>query len=928
MYYSKDGKKLLDMIMSEPVNQYWKNNDVPYDYLSFLFKHEIDYEYIKRHFTQSYVDEKTILLMYDWYIDLLFSDEKLEDEHQLIKNSTQYLVKSNISLLINNKRIGGCYISTQPTIEDIYDLYKINKNHMLCHNFCTHVCNSIILNKVPIVMTESTQEYNEFYVNCIINSSDIIDSLKQMYKNKLITKNNVEKIIDAYKTNGFQGLTIKNLNTTIFVEFGIAKYIFESFEKNPLSISDYSSYYYSFTTEEQQKFNKIAVTILDGDLIIKNVLDYDLPLNIINADVKIHKKDTVHLLMSNLYDYNWIHNTNHDYKKLLVKIFEIWCENNKEILNEKKNVFCKIIPPELDDVCKKYFNVVNYLKICSTLAILEYVDYICDQQSIIKSSPCEILTLVGRIETSGVCLSESQKIKMINIINKIDECLVDNINYYNLIETYSSICCDSTELFGNIIHSKMINIIKRQKNIIGICDSKFNKEIVKLFDNINADIKFKRLLLSRFYYKNSLSISNQINEHTVVVNKKYPLSALMDIYDVEGIDAFKKSWKIKYLDSVGNDCGGLSRDYVQECINFLIDASILKLSVDGKSYYISNEAYNVHKDLSKVLGMFFFKTIYHDHISLGITLHPTLILHMCGVLTHKRTFKNKYGYTELSDLLGIEMYELLDFKKYDLMWSNYTDPIKKTSNYASNIINHSDGQFYRIDTCNTVEKTHAYDSRIIYNLRDTSELNTYIGGIFNFNCWNELNKMDLRENMKFVNGFIEMSGKNICGPDNLMMAIRGNIKCDLKSVIDNIHVYIENNNNTIKKIELTSLIMDIMLEFNNENNKEFIKNLLEFWYGSYILPLNAPKSEVGFVTINNILGNNTPVRAQTCFFKLSIPEYVIDDQLINEYKIFKNIQTELINNLSVLKWIIKKRLIESVNGYIVMKKSGHVFNLV
>jgi hypothetical protein len=146
-----------------------------------------------------------------------------------------------------------------------------------------------------------------------------------------------------------------------------------------------------------------------------------------------------------------------------------------------------------------------------------------------------------------------------------------------------------------------------------------------------------------------------------------------------------------------------------------------------------------------------------------------------------------------------------------------------------------------------------------------------------------------------------------CTPNNLISIIKGNNN-DISVLLD-ITKFINCDD------EIKQYIKDAIITYCNEGKdncnerNNHYNNLMSFWYGSNIIsPSSNIESVIEVIQPNDKLKNNTPISTSTCFFKMFVPKYVV--------------------NTDKLYILIKKRLEESINGYLLLKESGDGFNIV
>jgi hypothetical protein len=883
-YFEEKKGGFIDMVIiknNDLVNKtHVKNNEVISNVLIHYFQNNIPLQYILHIFNNKYVTRSLLANIYKWYINILTNtpDEPIE-EHKLITSITQYTASHKHHMFLQKKSIMKLYVSTYPKLQDVLNLYNLNLNLYNNDILSDYVIKCIVDNNIVLYNRDVTCNK---YTKIIVNNVNLVDRLKLLLDKKCINKEDIPNIINKKRINVKDAIKISQY-------FGINKYIFKLIKKQSIFDDEFIKEYNNFNEYEktylvQYLYNNIDLTITR----LKYILYYDIPLECVNMDNLTIRKMSEKLeeLLNIMYTKYKKDSTNVTLKNIYIKLLNKIHE--KALLLNNLNSSIKIHPlKELHEMFLKYYTVEQ----CITLFGTDIYHLIKNTSDIYN--PIIICALLKCIVNENTFVLERELLELTENI-KVYECKLTNEQYITLAKEYMNFS------FYDKCNIMIVKIFGKLKRIIG------NK-------NCCLDDCTSQIILSKF----NIPAMPFNDVHEIEADALYPLSVFTDIHNKlknnpeamikkKTKNIFSCSWSIQYVNSIGHDDGGVSREYVRKCIDFCLNSGMLVLSDDRKTYVFSSKNQEIDIIIYKYLGMFFCKNILYDKISLGIMLHPALTINICCNSVPK--------FTILQSILNMEMYELMDFKRYELMWES-----KMAGEKFVSIIDKYDNKYYDITNLNGIDDKSNNHTMV---LNDENDVDKFIMYKIKFELYVQLLKYGVDVNNKFIEGFKFILGDIICGPDALFNSIKGNINYDITKILD-----IIDYEDTATK-EFKKHVNDVIIELNSED-KQFSKNLLNFWYGSHILPEPLKiNPKILFINPDDKLKNKTPIRSQTCFFTLLIPLYTVDEKLTAEHKSSCIDTYVILSHKDLIKWVIKKRLVESINGYLLMEKSGDGFNLV
>ena len=535
-------------------------------------------------------------------------------------------------------------------------------------------------------------------------------------------------------------------------------------------------------------------------------------------------------------------------------------------------------------------------------------------------------------------------ITYLDVINNDTLYVMENINKIKS-STYKDFIQDK-------INNILINsIMKINVNMFDIYDSYINKKQKILIYNLcNHNKNFIREQIGTSNLARKFFNHNNILETILSINNSDPRD-------------FYKQWKITYFNSPGIDSGALSRDFSVSLIKEILNQEFLYKT--NNNTYIFNDIKNAKPNFDidkntnsenhiyKIIGKYFMKQVLLDKIPLSITFDVSIVFYLANMCDKKGRLKPIYDYRFLSKILPDNIKRNMGFKSYDNM---YFFPQSKMINDII-IINDN---YYTIEYCEQVDEKlvtlqHHY-------LITNDDINQYVSKIIRFDIWYKLHKnLKVYETMKkYLKKLLEHNYKYLTfnmiydvlnGKHINIEEILSKLKIDncatkyFTTNINNIYnsPYSLTNQVTIESHEKNPLIKIISISTDEIKNnityrisssfrkavielcceyKDFGNNFLEFWYGTIVHCEDTLKPHLIICNMDYNFLNHTQIKVASCFFKIYIPAYSIDNELIdmNDFKDFN------FDNENILKSIIKKRLYESVIiGYDMLKSSNIVF---
>jgi hypothetical protein len=556
------------------------------------------------------------------------------------------------------------------------------------------------------------------------------------------------------------------------------------------------------------------------------------------------------------------------------------------------------------------FNIVLMLEKCifdETMIITKY-DHIFDMYLEHSDDEKQINYTKEMIETLIdnfiIYIKSNRKYQSKRLSKNVDKFLSIMNNYFK--NTHDNITFRSYEIQKNKKHDLDIN---------GISKLQMRK--------LNIIISF---CTSTYIFGEKKITLEHENDKKDIFNK------CMSALDTNGLFTCKfYSKKSKVVDA-----GGLSKKIFIKLTEHLIENKYLILDKVSNTYIIGSKEHNHY---SGKLG-YLFSILISSNISIDIPMHPALF-----IISNKL---KDIKYSEIKYILNKKIYDIIDFKKYELMFDHMT------SGYAENIFTINTEykkKYYYVSDDNLIIKiknVEKYSSEI-YDLSVINKKDIYIGKFIIFDMYKSLensikNSQQMKNNnsfrracnsnlkkgnimYNFVTIFNELLGKHVENVNEFVNRIE--IYNNDGEMYEHEHSLTSEYDNEIKR-EFRNVFKQICLE-NQKKNKTFIDQLLEFWTGSSCLSSSRP-IRIKLTTINRSLNNKTPIYSNICFNQLNIPTYNINKYEFREKEEYiastNNIPPfDKLTDKELMYWLINKRLLDSITAYKIMDETNNTFDM-
>lgn len=680
-----------------------------------------------------------------------------------------------------------------------------------------------LYNHNTLLMIDATLVENTYM------QSDINKTYIQIYLNYYLNPSNREHFFQHYRWHN------KKLNNLIYDEVkklhSLSQTIisFSKFNKcpeeiynnlllkniTPPNVDQYITYF------EKNDNNKDKNLLIDS-LIDKWDVSHIFRIFQSKITVGLHK-----MHINKVFENDWKTIPQYQLLDLLVSIYP-YINNNKilEFINNYKidiyEIFNKI---NVDfEIIKEYIKEINGINLIITITYKYCFSY----------NNCT--TNYNRFEYLNFLIknySQNYQVKLLLIDNitqiiKIDMDLGFEyaLNNVDIDEKWIVVNFSLITLIEYIIYSINGN---NEKQLI-----KYLHRAISLSKKL-PKIAFKRIINagiseSTIKFLLSTGIINNINIDDLYSNDTWAISVEVNPNNVlnaidQNRNTLNRKWKIKYINQLGEDHGGIIKDFY-----YLLGTKMKEYFSIKSNYYYINENTKNDTDLWFKLGNIFAKLLVIDKLPCGINLHPYLLYRLVNpeFETTKLISFDTYWYKDDEVLTSI--HKILSFSQetYEEFLSDYDENIEK---YKDNKL---------LYCTKLILETYEKDYQ--------PALNEFLNGFWLLGDSTRLKYLD---------------------PLYIGTKIQGNISYN----IDN-----DNDNNSLKNaLNLTrygssnqrilTILLKVLSDINT-NNREKITKLFRFWFGSPYVDFSQVKPSVSFSDrqINTL-------ESHTCSNLISLPLY-------------------------------------------------------